>query len=370
MASEGIDVVSFGAGEPDFDTPEHIKDAAKQALDEGFTKYTPASGTLDLKKAIAKQFAGSHGISYDPSQVIVSCGGKHSLYNIFRAICNPGDEVIFAAPYWVSYIEIVKLAGGTPVVLPTTAEQNYTLTADQIRAAVTPRTKALIVNSPSNPTGTMYTRAQLEAIADVALEHQFFVVSDEIYEYLVFDGRPFDSILTLRPGMEKQTLVVGGCSKTYSMTGWRIGWTLGPGDVVKAMGNIQSHSTSNPTSIAQKAAVAAINGPQDAVETMRAAFQDRRDAICDLLDAIPDVTYPRPEGAFYVFPSFAGHWGRTVKGHKIDSGQSLADYLLETVKVAVVPGEASGDPDCVRLSFATSMSKIEEGLRRIKEALA
>ncbi|MBM3216044.1 pyridoxal phosphate-dependent aminotransferase [Candidatus Poribacteria bacterium] len=370
MLADGEDVVGFGAGEPDFDTPDAIKDAAKKALDAGFTKYTPASGTPELKQAIVEKFQRDQGLTYKPGQVIVSCGGKHVLYNIFQAICDPGDEVIFAAPYWVSYIEMVKLADGTPIVLPTTADDNYTMTADSIRAAVTPRTTAIIVNSPSNPTGTMYSKEQLEAIADLALEKQFYVITDEIYEALLYDGAAFHSISNLRPGMQDLAIIVNGCSKAYSMTGWRIGYAAGPADVIKAMGDIQSHSTSNPTSIAQKAAYAALTGSQEPVETMRVAFEKRRDLICDLLDAIPGVTYARPQGAFYVFPDVSAHYGRTLGGKKIADSFAMADYLLADGKVAVVPGGAFGDDKCFRLSFATSEEKIEKGLTRIRQALA
>jgi len=370
MVSEGIDVIGFGAGEPDFDTPENIKNAAKKALDEGFTKYTPTAGIPQLKKAIADKFLRDAGLSYKPNQIIVSCGGKHVLYNIFQAICDPEDEVIFSAPYWVSYVEMVKLAGGKPVILPTTAARNYTLSAEEIRSALTPKTKALIINSPSNPTSTMYSKEQLESIADLALQERFYVISDEIYESLVYDGTPFYSIATLRPGMPEITLIVNGCSKAYSMTGWRIGYAAGPADVIEAMANIQSHSTSNPTSIAQKAAVEALTGPQDAVETMRLAFEKRRNLICELLDAIPGVTYARPQGAFYVFPDVSAHYGRVLGGKRITNSFEMASYLLEEAKVAVVPGAAFGDDKCFRLSFATSEEKIEKGLTRIKNALA
>jgi aspartate aminotransferase len=370
MLADGHDVIGFGAGEPDFDTPDNIKNAAKKALDDGFTKYTPVPGTPDLRRAVAAKFQRDQGLTYQPSQIIISCGAKHSLYNALQAICNPGDEVIFAAPYWVSYIEMVKLADATPVVLPTTAEDNYTLTANAVRRALSPKTKALIVNSPSNPTGTMYTRAQLEAIADLALEARFFVLSDEIYEALVYDGAPFVSIATLRPGMQDITLVVNGCSKAYSMTGWRIGYTAGPAEVIEAMGNIQGHSTSNPTSIAQKGALEALVGPQDAVERMRKEFQTRRDVLCQLLDDIPDVQYVRPQGAFYVFPDVSAHYGRTLGGKVVADSFALSDYVLEHAKVAVVPGGAFGDEKCVRLSFATSMANIERGLERIRQALA
>ena len=370
MQAEGLDVIGFGAGEPDFDTPDNIKDAAKDALDAGFTKYTPASGTVELKNAVAARFQKTHGIDYAAENVLISCGGKHALYNFFQAVCDPGDEVIFAAPYWVSYPEMVKLAGGVPVVLETEEADNYTLSPDAARAAVTDRTKALIVNSPSNPTGTMYSLERLEALAELALEHDLYVVADEIYDELVFDNLPFYSLAALRPGMESLTVIFNAVSKTYSMTGWRVGWTVGAASVVKAMAGIQSHSTSNPTSIAQKAALEALTGPQDAVAVMRGAFQERRDLICGLLDGIEGVTYARPQGAFYVFPNFSAHYGRELGGKRIESSFDLADYLLEAVQTAVVPGGAFGDDRCIRLSFAASPETIEEGVGRIAAALA
>ncbi|GIX07108.1 MAG: aminotransferase [Candidatus Poribacteria bacterium] len=370
LKAQGVDVIGFGAGEPDFDTPEHIKAAAKRALDEGFTKYTPAAGIPELRQELARQYSQAHNREYSPNQVVVSCGGKHALYNIFQAICDPGDEVIFAAPYWVSYIEMVRLADAKPVVLPTTAEENFTLTPEAIREALTDRTKAIILNSPSNPTGTMYSRAQLEAIAELALERNVYVVADEIYDRLVYDGEPFVSIATLREGMERITLIVNAVSKTYSMTGWRVGWVLAPEEIARAIGNIQSHSTSNPTSFAQKAALAAITGPQDCVEEMRRAFEERRNVICRLLDEIPGVRYARPQGAFYVFPDLSSYYGRTLGGREIRDSLSLTEYLLDTVQVAVVPGEAFGEDRCIRLSFATSMENIQRGLERIRKALA
>ena len=370
MQAEGIDVIGFGAGEPDFDTPEHIKEAAKKALDAGMTKYTPSSGTPQLRAAIAADLAGRYGHPYTGNNVIVSCGGKHALYNIFQAICNPGDEVIIAAPYWVSYTEMVKLADAVPVIVPTTTEDNFIPSGEAIREHITPRTKIIVVCSPSNPTGTMYSQAQLEAVADLAIAHDLWVISDEIYDRLLFDDNTFVSISTLREGMAERTLICNAVSKTYSMTGWRLGWTVGPADVIETMGNVQSHSTSNPTSIAQAAALAAITGPQDAVETMRKAFEERRNVICERLDAIANVKYARPQAAFYVFPDLSGHYGRTLGGKKIEDSLDLAAYLLESANVAVVPGIAFGDDLCARLSFATSMENIEKGLDRIAKGLA
>ena len=370
MQAEGLDVIGFGAGEPDFDTPDNIKNAAKTALDDGFTKYTPASGTAELKSAVAARFQKSHGIGYAAENVLISCGGKHALYNFFQAVCDPGDEVVMAAPYWVSYTEMAKLAGAVPVVLETEQADNYTFSPEAVRAAVNERTKAVIVNSPSNPTGTMYDKARLEALADLALEHGVYIVADEIYDELVFDGEPFHSVATLRPGMEELAVLFNAVSKTYSMTGWRVGWTVGPAELVKAMGGIQSHSTSNPTSIAQKAALEALTGPQDAVAMMREAFQARRDLICGLLDEIEGVEYARPQGAFYVFPNVSAHYGREIGGKRVESSFDLAEVLLDSVQVAVVPGGAFGDDRCVRLSFAASEEVISEGLRRIAQALA
>ena len=369
MVADGLDVVKFGAGEPDFDTPDHIKSAAVEALNQGFTKYTPVAGITELREAIVDKFERDNGLSYEANQVIVSCGAKHTIYNILQAICNPGDEVIFAAPYWVSYIEMVKLADATPIVINTTPDQNFALTPDQIKSAVTEKTKAIIICSPSNPTGTTYSTESLQMIAELAVEHQFYLISDEIYEALLYDGAQHRSLASFGDAVKSLTFVVNGVSKAYSMTGWRIGYTAGPEDAIKAMSKIQSHSTSNPTSIAQKAALAAINGSQEPVVEMVKAFQKRRDLICQRLDVIDGVEYVRPQGAFYIFPDFSSHYGRTINGHSINSSQELATYFLDEAKVGAVPGDGFGADNHMRFSFATSEIEINRGLDRIQKAL-
>ena len=369
MVADGLDVVKFGAGEPDFDTPDHIKSAAIDALNQGFTKYTPVAGITELREAIVDKFERDNALSYEANQVIVSCGAKHTIYNILQAICNPGDEVIFAAPYWVSYIEMVKLADATPIVINTTPDQNFALTPDQIKLAVTEKTKAIIIGSPSNPTGTTYSTESLQMIAELAVEHQFYLISDEIYEALLYDGAKHQSLASFGEAVKSLTFVVNGVSKAYSMTGWRIGYTAGPEDAIKAMSKIQSHSTSNPTSIAQKAALAAITGSQEPVAEMVKAFQKRRDLICQRLDDIDGVEYVRPQGAFYIFPDFSPHYGRTINGHSINSSQELATYFLDEAKVGAVPGDGFGADNHMRFSFATSEIEINRGLDRIQKAL-
>ena len=369
MVDDGLDVVKFGAGEPDFDTPDHIKSAAVEALNQGFTKYTPVAGITELREAIVDKFERDNGLSYEANQVIVSCGAKHTIYNILQAICNPGDEIIFAAPYWVSYIEMVKLADATPIVINTTPDQNFALTPDQIKSAVTEKTKAIIICSPSNPTGTTYSTESLQMIAELAVEHQFYLISDEIYEALLYDGAKHRSLASFGDAVKSLTFVVNGVSKAYSMTGWRIGYTAGPEDAIKAMSKIQSHSTSNPTSIAQKAALAAITGSQEPVVEMVKAFQKRRDLICQRLDDIDGVEYVRPQGAFYIFPDFSHHYGRTINGHSINSSQELATYFLDEAKVGAVPGDGFGADNHMRFSFATSEIEINRGLDRIQKAL-
>jgi aspartate aminotransferase len=369
MVADGLDVVKFGAGEPDFDTPDHIKSAAVEALNQGFTKYTPVAGITELREAIVDKFERDNGLSYEANQVIVSCGAKHTIYNILQAICNPGDEVIFAAPYWVSYIEMVKLADATPIVINTTPDQNFALTPDQIKSAVTEKTKAIIICSPSNPTGTTYSTESLQMIAELAVEHQFYLISDEIYEALLYDGAKHRSLASFGDAVKSLTFVVNGVSKAYSMTGWRIGYTAGPEDAIKAMSKIQSHSTSNPTSIAQRAALAAITGSQEPVVEMVKAFQKRRDLICQRLDDIDGVEYVRPQGAFYIFPDFSAHYGRTINGHSINSSQELATYFLDEAKVGAVPGDGFGADNHMRFSFATSEIEINRGLDRIQKAL-
>jgi aspartate aminotransferase len=369
LQAQGIHVISFGAGEPDFDTPENIKQAAKKALDDGFTKYTPVGGIDDLKDAIIKKFQRDSGLSYKRTEIIVSCGGKHSFYNLAQAIFDQGEEVIIPAPYWVSYPPMVALANATPVIVETTEKNEFKITPEELKKAITPKTKALIINSPSNPTGSAYTKRELEKIAEIAISKNFFVISDEIYEKIVYDGFQFTSIASLSEEIKKRTIIVHGVAKTYAMTGWRIGYTAGSEEIISAMNNIQSQSTSNPTSIAQKACVEALLGPQNEVEKMVSAFGQRRNYIVDRLKKIPGVSCYKPVGAFYVFPNFSSYYGKSHQGKKIENSTQLADFFLDVARVAVVPGVEFGADPFERLSYATSMEDIKEGLIRIEEAL-
>ncbi len=369
MQAEGIDIVKFAAGEPDFDTPEYIKDAAIESLRNGFTKYTPVPGITELREAIVEKFKRDNDLVFSPSQIIVSCGAKHSIYNILQAICNPGDEVVFAAPYWVSYPEIVKLADATPVIVETTADENFCMMPERIESVLSDRTKAVIISSPGNPTGTVYDAPTLAQIAELALKRQFYVISDEIYEALLYDNLKHQSIASLDEAVQEITFVVNGVSKAYSMTGWRIGYTAGPEKAIQAMSRIQSHSTSNPTSIAQIGALTALAESQEAVEEMRQAFEERRNVICQRFDEIAGVTYAKPQGAFYIFPDVSEHYGRRIHGKTINGSLDMTAYLLDNAKVGVIPGSASGADNHLRLSFATSLAEINSGMDRIKEAL-
>ncbi len=369
MQAQGIHVISFGAGEPDFDTPENIKRAAVKAIEEGFTKYTPVGGIDELKDAIIQKFQRDNQLTYKRSQILVSCGGKHSFYNLAQALFDQGDEVIIPAPYWVSYPPMVELADATPVIVKTEEENGFRLTPEDLKKAITPKTKALILNSPSNPTGGVYYREDLEKIAEIVLSKNLFVISDEIYEKIVYDDFKFVSIASLSEEIKNRTIIVHGVAKTYAMTGWRIGYTAGPEEIISAMNNIQSQSTSNPTSIAQKASIEALMGPQVDVEKMVKAFSERRNYIVDRLNKIKGVTCFKPLGAFYVFPNFSSYYGKTYLGKRISNSTELADYFLDVAKVAVVPGIEFGDDAFERLSFATSMENIKEGLDRIEDAL-
>ena len=369
MKADGINVVAFGAGEPDFDTPDHIKAAAIDALAKGYTKYTPSAGIPALKNAIINKLQRDSGLTFSPAEVIVSCGGKHSLYNIFQVLIDDGDEVIIPAPYWVSYPEQVKLAGGVPVVVQASDDDNFVPSLASIEAAITDRTKVIVINSPSNPTGAMWPISRIREVAELAVSKGIYIISDEIYEKLVYDGE-FISVAALSPEIAKWTLTCNGMSKAYSMTGWRLGYVAGDKALVAAMGRIQDQVTSNPTSIAQYAGVAALDGPQEFLAEWRAAFMSRRDVIVAGLNAIPGFKCRMPQGAFYVFPNISGLYGKkTPAGKVLASGDDVADYLLESKGVAVVPGSGFGTPDFVRFSYATSMAAINEGLRRIQEAV-
>ncbi len=369
MKAQGIDVVDFGVGEPDFDTPENVKQAGIKAIQSGFTKYTPASGTDELKEAVIDKFKKDNGLVYEKNQVLISCGAKHSLYNIAEALFDPGDEVIIPSPYWVSYPDQVLLNDATPVIVATTEQGGFRVSAAGLEKAVTKRTKAIILNSPSNPTGLAYDRRTLEEIAAVAVKHKIYVISDEIYEKLVYDGFRHTSIASLGPEIKDLTIVVNGVSKSHSMTGWRIGYAAGPKDVITAMANIQSQSTSNPTSISQKAALEALRGPQDFLPTMNAEFDRRRKYMVERLNKMPGTSCLMPVGAFYAFPNVSKLYGRSAGTTVIRNSNDMAAYLLEHAKVALVSGDSFGADAYIRLSYATSMENITKGLDRIEAAL-
>ena len=371
LKADGLDIVSFGAGEPDFETPDHIKAAAHAALDKpGSGKYVDNVGTLALRKAIAAELSNVHAMTIEPDQVLVSTGAKHSLFNVFMALLDPGDEVLIPAPYWVSYPDMVMLAGGKPVTLPTRAEDDFAVTEHQVSAACTPKTRAIVLNNPSNPTGAVYSKAQIEALAKVCVEKNLLIISDDIYRQLVYGDAQYHSIAKLGPEVAERTILVDGVSKTYAMTGWRIGYTAGPRALIKAMATIQSQSTSNATTLSQAATLAALTGPQDCVATMRKAFDERRLEMVKLLRAIPNVNCREPKGAFYAFPDVSAYVGKqTPEGAVLDTDVKLCDWLVESGKVAVVPGSGFGAPGFVRLSYACSMANIQEGVGRMHKAL-
>ena len=369
LLAQGIDIVNFGIGEPDFDTPDNIKEAAIKAVRDGFTRYTPVGGIPELKEAIIQKFKRDNNLDYKQEEIIVSCGGKHALYNLFQVLFERGSEVIIPTPYWVSYPPMVQLADATPVIVPTPESNGFKLTADILKANLTPRTKALILNSPSNPTGSIYSRQELEALAEVILSHKILVVSDDIYEKILFDGLTFTNLAQLDPELKKLTFILNGVSKTYAMTGWRIGYMAGDAAVIKAMTNLQSQSTSNPTSVAQKAAVEAIGGPQDTVATMVKEFAWRRDDILARLAKIPGLKCVKPGGAFYVFPNFSEYYKKIKPNAAGSFSDPLADYLLEKAHVALVAGTGFGEDNCIRFSYATSRERIATGLERIQAAL-
>jgi aspartate aminotransferase len=369
LRTEGKTVFDFSLGEPDFNTPKHICEAAYKAMLDGHTHYTPASGIAELRGAIARWYKRTYNYEFSPEQVIVSNGAKHSLHNALAATVGPGDEVIIPTPYWVSYSDLVQMTGASYVLVPTTAASGFKMTPAQFKAAITPRSKLVMLNSPSNPTGAVYTRAELEALADVAIEAKLGVISDEIYEQLVFGDAKATCFATLRPGLAQQTITISGVSKSYAMTGWRIGWSIGPAPVIKAMGNVQSQETSNPCSISQYAAVAALEGDQACVEQMRREFEARRDLVCKRLNALPGIKCPVADGAFYAFFDVSAHFGKTLKGKKITDSASFCAATLETVYVNLVQGSAFGAEGYARLSFATSREQINQGMDRLAEFL-
>lgn len=367
LKAKGLDVVGFGAGEPDFNTPENICDAAIHAIHAGFTKYTPAAGTVELKQAICKKFETFNKLHYEPNQIVVSNGGKHSLTNIFSAILNPGDEVIIPAPFWLSYPEIVRLADGVPVIVRCGKEQGYKMTAEQLAAACTENTKAVVLNTPNNPTGMIYTREELEAIAKVIVEKDIYCVADEMYENLIYEGYEAVSIASLNEEIYKRTITCSGVAKSYAMTGWRIGYTGSSAEIAKLMGSVQSHQTSNPNSIAQKATVEALMGPQDTVKEMNKEFDKRRVYMYERISKMDLVDALKPLGAFYVFVDVSKLLEKSYKGEKIADVSKLAKILIEDYMTAVIPCADFGFDDHIRLSYAISMEQIKKGLDRIEQ---
>lgn len=369
LRAKGMDVVGFGAGEPDFNTPENINQAAIEAIHQGFTKYTPASGIMELKEAVCTKFKRFNQLDYKPSQIVISNGGKHSLTNTFQVLLNRGDEVIIPAPYWLSYPEIVKLADGIPVYVHGDKSQGYKISAKQIESVITNKTKALVLNTPSNPTGMVYTREELEEIAKVVVKHDIYVVSDEMYENLIYGEKEHISIASLGEEIYKRTITCSGLAKSYAMTGWRIGYTGSSEEIAKLMGSVQSHQTSNPNSIAQKAAVEALNGSQETTKQMKEEFDKRRKYMYERISKMPLVSCLEPEGAFYIFVDCSQVAGKSFKGKAIESAADFADVLIKEFQVAVVPCADFGFDDHIRLSYAISLEQIEKGLDRMEDLL-
>ncbi|MBR2885169.1 MAG: pyridoxal phosphate-dependent aminotransferase [Clostridia bacterium] len=366
MKASGIDVVGFGAGEPDFDTPEHIREAAIKAINEGFTRYTPASGTKELKQAVADKFARDNGLSYGIENIVISNGAKHSLMNVMGAILNPGDEVIIPTPCWVSYPEMVKLNDGVPVLLKASEEEGFLVSAEKIESAITDKTRAVIINTPSNPTGMIYSTEELRKIAKLCVEKNIYVISDEIYEHLIYDGGKHVSIASFGEDIKDLTIIINGVSKTYAMTGWRIGYTASNAKIAKVMSNAQSHATSNPNSIAQKAAVAALNGSMGTVLAMRSEFEKRRTYMVNRINTFDGVSCLMPKGAFYVMMNISELIGKSINGKKIEGSNSFAEIFLDEALVSVVPCSDFDSDIHVRWSYATSMENIVAGLDRLE----
>jgi len=369
MKADGVDVIGFGAGEPDFSTPDEIKAVGISAIENNVTRYTPAAGTVELRKAVCERMKADCGVEYKPNQVVATSGAKHAVYLALRALVNPGDEVILPAPYWVSYIELIKIMGGVPVVVTATEAEHFKLTAEKLAAAITPKTKAIILNNPSNPTGMMYNEAELRAIADVCVKNDIYVVCDEIYYGLVYDGQKFTSFPSLSPEVKDLTILINGVSKSYAMTGWRIGYACANDRIAKVMANYVSHSTGSACAISQKASAFALTAPQDKIEEMRKAFEERRNYIVERMNSIPGVSCIKPEGAFYVMMNLEQLIGKTIQGVEITNDDVFADAFLKKGLVAVVPGSGFGAPNFVRWSYATSMENIKEGLDRLEKFL-
>ncbi len=369
LKASGADILNFSVGEPDFDTPKHILEAGKAAIDAVFTRYTAVPGILELREAIAKRFSQERGWQYDPDQIQVSCGGKHGLYNMIQALFNPGDEVLIPTPYWVSYPPMVQLAGATPVPVPLAEKNDFDLDPAILDQLITDKTRGIILNSPSNPTGSIFSAGTLEAIGEMALKKGWAVITDDVYDTIVYEKGPIPHILDVDPKLKEQTIVLNAVSKSFAMTGWRIGYSAGPKHIIKAMNKIQSQSTSNPSSIAQKAALAAISGPWDFSVAMTESFLPRRDYIIEELQTNPNITCVTPRGAFYVFPNFSAYYGKSFNGKPINNSVEMSDYLLDEALLATVPGAAFGADEFIRFSFAASMDAIKEGMKRLKEAL-
>lgn len=369
MIAQGLDVVNFGVGEPDFDTPNNVKEAAIKAISNGFTKYTAVGGIDELKEAIIKKLSNDNNLSYSKNQIIVSCGAKHSLYNIAQVLFDKGDEIIIPAPYWVSYPDQVILNDANPVILNTKEENNFMLSTKELKKKITKKTKAIILNSPSNPTGSAYDKNILEEIADIAVKKKIFIISDEIYEKIVYDGFKHISIASLNEKIKNLTIVVNGLSKSHSMTGWRIGYAAGPDEIISAMSKVQSQSTSNPASMSQKAAVEALKGPQNFINIMVDEFDKRRRYIVERLNRINGITCAMPKGAFYAFPNVSKLYGKSCNGKNIKGSSDLANYFLDKAQAAVVAGDAFGADDYIRFSYATSMGNIKKGIDRIEDAI-
>ena len=370
LKAQGIDVIGFGVGEPDFNTPQHIIDKAVEAMDKGLTGYTAASGTPELKKAICNKLQKDNGLEYNPNQIIVSNGAKHSIYNALQAICNPGDEILVGIPYWVSYPELVKMADAEPVFIEGKEENEFKMTPENIRKKITPKTKAILLNSPGNPTGTVYTKEELRAIAELMAEHSIIIISDEIYEKLIYGEEPHVSVASFNEKIKDLTIVVNGLSKGYAMTGWRIGYTASNKEIAKVMGNIQSHATSNPNTMAQYASVEALEGDQSSIEEMKVEFNKRRQFMVKRINEIKGVSCIEPQGAFYVMMNIKELKGRTLAGKVVNDSIEIAEVILEKAQVALVPGIAFGSDDYLRLSYANSLENIKTGLNRIDDFLS
>jgi aspartate aminotransferase len=369
LKQQGIDVIGFNVGEPDFDTPDYINEAAKQAIDEGFSKYTPVSGILELREVICKKFKEDNGLDYTPRQIIVSTGGKQALVNAVLAVCDIGDEVIVLTPCWVSYIEMVKLAESTPVLVPTDEANGFQLDIERIRAAVTDKTKAIILNTPNNPTGAVYSEEVLRELADLAVKHDFYIISDEIYEELVYDGNRHVSVASLSPEVKEKVIVINGLSKAYAMTGWRMGYAAGSEKVIKAMVSLQGHMTSNANSITQKAAIAALSGSKDSIEFMKKQFDERRKYLVNRLRSMEGITCAEAKGAFYLMPNVSKLFGKKYRGKVLKDSFDVAEFLLQEAHIALVPGAAFQAHDNIRISYSNSLERIKEGMDRMEKAL-